>query len=49
MKMVGAQRAQVQLVLIPKGNADDIKGLPPEVEVISVETFNEALHALEKF
>jgi PDZ domain-containing protein len=49
MKLIGAQRAQAQVVLIPQANVDDVSGLPPGVEVISVETFNEALHALEKF
>jgi Lon-like protease len=49
MKLIGAERAQAQLMLIPKANVDDVEGLPPHVKVISVESFNEALDALEKF
>lgn len=48
LKLIGAGRAGAQAILIPRANVKDVDGLPPDVEVISVGTFNEALDALSK-
>ena len=46
--MIGAAQAGAEIILIPKSNMDDVSGAPEKVQVIPVESFNEALDALAK-
>lgn len=48
MKLKGAQRAEAQIVLVPKDNYNSLGWLPDGVEVIPVESFKQALDVLQK-
>ncbi|MCA9781134.1 MAG: PDZ domain-containing protein [Candidatus Eremiobacteraeota bacterium] len=48
LKMIGAAQAGAEIILIPKSNMEDVSGAPEKVQVIPVESFNEALDALAK-
>ena len=47
-KMLGAQRAGITKVLIPRDNVSDLKDLPPEIReqmtVVAVDTIEDVLH-----
>ena len=48
LKLKGAQRAGAEVILVPKDNYSGLNWLPDNVEVIPVESFNDALDALRK-
>lgn len=48
LKLIGAAQAGADVFLVPRGNLDEIEGLPEGMQVIAVGSFNEALDALEK-
>jgi PDZ domain-containing protein len=47
LKLVAAERAGATVFLVPRENWPEIKNHPTTMKVIPVETFQEALHALE--
>jgi PDZ domain-containing protein len=47
-KIKGAQRAGVDVIIVPKGNLDNLQTKPSSLKIVPVSTFKEALDALKK-
>lgn len=45
-KLIGAERAEANLFLIPRDNWDEVKNTPTRVKIVPVSSFQEALDAL---